>query len=212
MRFLTSASRGQTLAESMLFIPIVLLLLFGTIYISQFAVTSERSQTAVRYGGNTSFSSASSQIFSVARVYDIIGGGSPLSCPTPPAGIITGASPLPGPASAPYWQPASVTTSCSMFTQPRANGGFLAASREVATATVNVPSYISSIGHSVSAGASEAYVHPADPGVIMTCSTVVSTQLNSSLRPAAASPLPSVTPMSASSYTALTYSCPTPGP
>lgn len=208
MRILRSASRGQSLTETLLFLPAVLVLLFGTFYVSQFGVAAERVQSAVRYGGTATFDAASSSIFSIARAYTGITTPAMATCPTPPPGIVTGSAPLPGPSSAPYWQPTSITTTCTMITTPRANGGFIAAATETTTATMPLPQYLSAIGASTTATASQSFVHPADPGAVIYCSTVVRTRMSSALSPAGASPLPAATPMSATTSSSLVYACP----
>jgi hypothetical protein len=208
MRFLRTASRGQSLVETLLFLPAVMLLLFGTIYVTQFGVSAERAQMAVRYGGSATFSGATSQIYSVARLYATVTSPALPTCPTPPPGFLSGSAPLPGPSSAPYWLPSTITASCVVGTKPRPNGGFIAAAQESTTATVVLPPYLSNIGAATAASASEAFVHPADPAVIMYCSTTVRARVASAVNPGSASPLPAVTPMSASTSSPLSYACP----
>jgi hypothetical protein len=190
--------------------PAVLLLLFGTIYVSQFGVASERAQSAVRYGGTATFSSASSQIYSVSRIYATVTTPAMPACPAPPPGYLSGGSPLPGPTSAPYWLPSAITSNCVMGTKPRPNGGFIVAAQESTSATVALPQYLSTIGALAAATASQAFVHPADPGAIIYCSDVIRARVSSATSPAGASPLPAATPMSAAGSTALVYACPTP--
>lgn len=216
MRVLRSASRGQALAESVLFLPVVLLVLFGTIYVSQFGVLSERTQLAVRYGGLV----GSSQLYSAATIYNFLAlpSGTLPSCPTPPPGIVTDSAPLPGPVSAPYFQPATVQASCATIVHSVGGAQFLAAqlfsaSQDTVSTQLTVFPYLQNIvGASlVNVSASEPFAHAADPSAILYCSQEVHDRVKDAvfgaLQPPTPSPSATPSPTASSSPAPLTFSC-----
>ena len=213
MRFLRSASRGQSLVETILFMPIVLLVLFGTVYASQYGVLAERSQLAVRYGGLI----GSSSIYSAATIYNFLAqpSGSLPACPPPPSGVLTDAAPLPGPVSAPYWQPSGVQSSCAPIAHSAGGAQFLAshifaASQDSVSASLPVFGYLQKmIGTaSVSVGASESFAHAADPSAILYCSQEVHDRVQQAVLGALQpQPLPTPTPVTTSSPAPIIFSC-----
>jgi hypothetical protein len=222
VRILKSASRGQALAESLLFFPVLLLLLFGTIYVSKYGVLSERTQLAVRYGGLV----GNSSIYSVATIYNFLSlpNGSLPTCPSPPPGIVTDDTPLPGPVSAPYWQPVSVTTSCVGIAHSVGGAQFIAshiyaASQNTVSTQLKVPEYLQNVvgtnlcaivaGACVVVSASEPFAHPADPSAILYCSQEVHDRVKDAVFGALLPPTPnpSPTPISTSSPAPLTFNC-----
>ncbi len=70
-------ARGQALIESIIFIPMMLMLMFSIIYLSQVGVAQERAQTAVRYGTLVSAESG----YSIEAMYAAYKAGEP--SPTP---------------------------------------------------------------------------------------------------------------------------------
>jgi hypothetical protein len=201
--------RGQTIAESAIFLPIVLLVLFGIMYVSQYGVASERAQLAVRYGGLVMQRAAN--VYSASEIYDFLSNPKgPAPCVSPPPGFLTDEAPLPGPASVPYWQPLSVVPSCTALArQPQGGGGqfvashFFSTALESVTAQVAVPPFLgNAIG--MNASASEAFVQSADPSAILYCSSDVRTLLNNVLNIA---PSPGSTPYPSASPPPLTYNC-----
>lgn len=177
----TRGSRGQTLIEMTIVLPVVLIALFGIIYVARFGVVDERAQLALRYGGITGFITGSGA-YSAANIYANLDPSSvPQPCPTPALGAFSDSSPFPGPTSAPFWQPDATgsTAPCSPAVFGMGGAQFLASHYFSATslnvsATVNVPSYIQSLlGQTSSVSASETFVHPAFPGMILYCSKEV---------------------------------------
>lgn len=214
MRLLTSASRGQALAESAIFLPLVLLVLFGTIYVSQYGVLAERTQLAVRYGGLV----GSSSLYSAGTIYNFLSqpAGTIPGCPTPPPGIVTDTAPLPGGASAPYWLPQSVSASCATIVKSVGGAQFVAAglfeaSQDSVTTQLTVFPYLQSVlgGSAVTVAASEPFAHPADPSAILYCSQEVHDRVHDAVMGALqpAPPSPSPTPTSSASPTPLTFNC-----
>jgi hypothetical protein len=211
MRILKTASRGQSLAEATIFLPLVLLVLFGTIYVSQYGVLAERTQLAVRYGGLI----GSSSIYSAASIYNFLSlpAGSLPGCPAPPVGVVTDAAPLPGPASAPYWQPTSVTSSCQSIAHSVGGAQFLAshifaASQNTVSTQLNVFPYLSGLlGSSVSVGASEPFAHAADPSAILFCSSEVHDRVQAAVFGALSPPAPVATPVPTTTPPPIIFNC-----
>ena len=179
-------SRGQTLIELVVAMPIVLFALFAIIYVSRMGVLNERAELALRYGAIVSFNTAANA-YSAADIYGSLNGGLP-ACPAPPIAILSGGGPLPGPSSAPFWQPDSdvpQASTCSAGVKGFGGSQFIA-SHFWATTTVNVqagidvPGYIQhALGSSAaSANTTETFVHAAYPGVILWCSTEVRARVN----------------------------------
>lgn len=212
MRFLRSASRGQALAESALFLPLVLLVLFGTIYVSQYGVLAQRTQLAVRYAGLIQTNS----LYSAAQIYNFLSqpSGTIPSCPSPPPALVTSGPPLPGPASAPYWQPVSVTTSCTPIAHSVGGAQFLAAdifvaSQDTVTTQLAVFPYLQSVigAPTVSVSASEPFAHTADPSAILYCSQEVNSRVSNAVMGALTPPTPNPSPTASSSPAPLTFNC-----
>ena len=64
-------SRGQTIIEFVVAMPIVLLALFAIVYFSKFGVVNERAELALRYGGIAAFNSGDAQYGAVNIYYNI---------------------------------------------------------------------------------------------------------------------------------------------
>ena len=212
MRVLRSASRGQALAESVLFLPLILLVLFGTVYVSQYGVLAERTQLAVRYGGLL----ASSSLYSASQIYNFFGqpNGTMPPCPSPPPGIITDDAPLPGPVSLPYWQPRSVQSSCVPIAHSVGGAQFLAAhlyaaSQDTVTTQLAVFPYLQNVvGQAVvTVSASEPFAHPADPSAILYCSQEVQDRVKDAVLGALQPPTPNPSPSASASPAPLTFNC-----
>jgi hypothetical protein len=175
---LTRFSRGQTLIELVVAMPIVLFTLFAIIYVSRFSVMNERAELALRYGAIAAFNN-SSNAYSAANIYQNLSGALP-ACPTPPAAILSGGGPFPGPTSAPFWRPDSTQTPSCMSGATGFGGSQFIASHFWATTTVNVaasvnvPQYLQkAIGATGNANTTETFIHAAYPGIILWCSTEV---------------------------------------
>ncbi|MDE2481741.1 MAG: pilus assembly protein [bacterium] len=175
------AQRGQTLIEMVIALPVILIALFGIIYVARVGVVNERAQLALRYGGIAGFITGSNA-YSAANIYEnLSANGMPQPCPTPAMGALTGASPFPEPSAAPFWQPDTAASApCTPTVYGLGGAQFLASHYFSATSLsisggVDVPSYIQDVLGETShvVGASEAFVHPAFPGMILYCSTEV---------------------------------------
>lgn len=143
--------RGQAYTETVVFLPVFLIILFGIIWIVQSTVANERLQLAVRYSGLISNQTSPYSAWSLYALYDSAEypGSMPQTrtCSTPAPGALSNSAPFPGPTSAPFWQPSSITSStCTQSTVTMQNGLTQAAifndASSSMTATTNVPAYL----------------------------------------------------------------------
>lgn len=196
---LARASRGQTLVEFVVAMPIVLLGLFAIIYFSQYGVVSERAELALRYGGVAEFNDGGNA-YGAANIYYYESGGLPV-CPTPPVSIVSGTGPFPGPTSAPFWQPNSSSSSCTPGAMGFGGSQFIAshfwATTQVnVSAGVNVPAYLKpALGASAGdASTTLTFIHAAYPGIIMWCSTEVRYRIDDAITAQGSASLPTPIP------------------
>lgn len=199
MRIVSHGERGQTLGESVLFFPIVILLMMGIIYASQYFVVGTRAQLTVRYGTSVANNAT---IYSVANIYAAIATGpQSAACVGAPVTVMSDGAPLPGPLSAPYWQPASASSTCNaQFSQGR-GAQFLSlvvgSTQQTVVATANVLQPVGDFlsANSVTLGAattaSASFARTADPGTILCDSKEVRNRVFASLM--VPSPAPTAT-------------------
>jgi Flp pilus assembly protein TadG len=200
----TRGSRGQTIIEFVVAMPILLLALFAIVYFSQYGVVSERAELALRYGGIAAFNSGTNE-YGAANIYYNISGAQP-ACPTPPTAILNGGGPFPGATSAPFWQPSTdvqaPTSSCSSGAAGFGGSQFIA-SHFWATTQVNVQAYVDvppylrpALGGANSgiANASMTLVHAAYPGIILWCSTEVRARVQNAITASGSAVLPTPIP------------------
>ena len=197
--------RGQTLIETALILPLVLLAIFIAIYFSQLNVVAERAQLAVRYGGVTSFLNNGGTTYSAQNIYDFYANpsgtiGGPSACPTPPTGAYSNSAPYPGPQSSTFWQPQTVNAGTCTQTSSKLGGcakfiacHFFAASDESTSAVVQPAfgaNFLSGVvGASSTVSASENFVHTAYPANILACTgSQVFNRAYSALYPASTPP------------------------
>lgn len=173
--------RGQALIETAIFLPVVLLILFGIVYFSRLGVISERTQSAVRYGTLVSYNSA--QVYSGADIYNGLGvaAGPSSVCPATVAtdttlAITHGNAPAGSATPAPFFRPdvaasAACTVTILSFTGPPFEAGHLfTVTRATAVAGISVPPYLSAfLGTTNNATASLGYMHSDPPSVILYC-------------------------------------------
>ncbi|MFN2528907.1 MAG: TadE/TadG family type IV pilus assembly protein [Candidatus Baltobacteraceae bacterium] len=172
--------RGQALVETAIFLPVVLLILFGIVYFSRLGVLSERVQSAVRYGTLISFNSA--QVYSGADIYNGLSSASPSAlCPpavaTDTSQAVTHANAPSGSASpVPFWRPdVAASATCSVSTisftgPPYQSVHIFTVTRDSAIAGVAVSPYLQSfLGTTNNAGATLGYMHSDPPSVILYC-------------------------------------------
>lgn len=198
------ASRGQTIIEFVVAMPIALLGLFAIIYFSQFGVVSERAELALRYGGFAAYNTGGSQ-YGAANIYYNANGALP-ACPTPPTAILNGGGPFPGPTSAPFWQPSTDVSqpSASCTSVPYGFGGsqfmashFWGATQLEVKASVDVPPYLQPALGGSNSGQTDTVttlVHAASPGMILYCSKEVRDRINAAITAQGSAPLPTPIP------------------
>jgi len=200
----THHSRGQTIVEFVVAMPIVLLALFAIVYFSKFGVVNERAELALRYGGIAAFNSGDAQ-YGAANIYYNISGALP-ACPTPPAQILDGGGPFPGPTSAPFWQPdtdvAAPTTSCQSGATGFGGSQFIAShfwgqTRVEVKANVDVPPYLQAALGGKNSGQADTVmtlIHAASPGMILYCSKEVRNRVQDAVTAQGSAPLPTPIP------------------
>ncbi len=178
-----SGQRGQALIESVVFLPLFLLVLFGIIWIVQISVLSERAQIAVRYSGLISNESSPYTAYSIYAVYNNIGTLTqvePATCATPSSDAFlnnnsTGA--FPGPQAAPFWWPDSGTSSgaCTSGTAPITGGSLgapllLTHTTASVAATKAIPLFIQgAIGPFSTLSAAQNFVNTPDIATTFKC-------------------------------------------
>ncbi len=173
--------RGQALIETVVFLPVAMLVLFGIIYFGRLGVLSERAQSAVRYGTLVSYNG--STMYSAADIYDGLSNSSgpgptcPSNVAADTAAAVTHAdAPLGSAPPVPLWKPdtpaqATCTVSILSFTgRPFEASHFLTVTQEMVAAGLNVPSYLQPfVGSSNGVTASLGFLHSDPPSVILYC-------------------------------------------
>jgi hypothetical protein len=173
------ARRGQALVETVVFLPVALIALFGIIFFSRYGVMTERAQSAVRYGALVAFGHQST--YSAANIYGAIAAGGISVNSACPANVVPDTvnalshQNAAGPTPAPYWRPDSAAATCTQTAvafagPPWAAFHTLAITSQTATATLSVPAFLTKLlGTSAVTTASFGYIRSATPDVIMYC-------------------------------------------
>jgi hypothetical protein len=183
-------SRGQALLETMLFMPVALIVMFAILYFARFGVLEERAQAAVRYGALVSYESASK--YSAADIYDAVAGNAPpaTTCTASVATDMVKALDGTGPAgSAPaFWKPDQPATAGCTVTVLTFGGASWAAfhnipvTRLTVSGSMNVPAYVTSVlGNTGTVSASLGYAHSDPPSMIMYCLSDVASAVSAAL-------------------------------
>jgi len=155
-----SARRGQAFTETVIFLPVFLIVLFGIIWIVQSSVVNERLQFAVRYSGLISSQASPYSAWSLYSLYENTeypnAAMATHTCGAPSTNVLANASPFPGPTSDPFWQPvstgvpactpATVTMTGAPFVQP----AIFSESISALSAAAAIPSYLTSVNPSLS--------------------------------------------------------------
>lgn len=196
-------TRGQTVIEFVIAMPIVILALFAIMYFSQYGVVSERAELALRYGGIAEFNDGGN-VYGAANIYYNLNSGTPV-CPSPPVSIVNGAGPFPGATSAPFWQASTDVQAPSSICTASASGfggsqfiasHFWATTLVNVTANVDVPPYLQSALGSNSGQASTTltFIHAAYPGIILWCSKEVRNRVDDAVTAGGSATLPTPIP------------------
>jgi hypothetical protein len=171
--------RGQALVETVIFLPVALLALFGIIFFARYGVLSERAQSAVRYGTLIAYGKAPA--YSAADIYAAIATGG-ATFPSACAASVTtdtvkaiSEQNAAGPTPAPFWRPDTASATCTQATvsfagPPWAAYHTLTVTSQTATATIAVPAFLANVlGANAAATASFGYARSDPPSVIMYC-------------------------------------------
>jgi Flp pilus assembly protein TadG len=155
--------RGQALIETVLFVPIMLMLMFSVIYLSQIGVAQERAQSAVRYGTLVSAESGYSVEAFYGAFYSHLPSPVPYTAPTSCPGTVAAdigsainqaqALPTGAPTSfattQPYWTVASPSVGCTFGEAETSNGampgmttGYVEVMKASISASRSAPGYV----------------------------------------------------------------------
>ena len=197
--------RGVAMIESAIFLPVLLLLMFGIIWAVQSSVQSERVQIAVRYSGLVSNQAAPYVGYSLYDLYNAAASPSvSTNCSAPTIDALNNTGSFPGPAAQPFWQPIGGTTNgnCTKGTALLQGGSLstpmlLMQTTSSVSTQVQIPSYLqATLGNSQNLSAAQNFFDTPDLGTIMQCYGELRTAVAQSLADtsvgavSAAAPLP----------------------
>jgi Flp pilus assembly protein TadG len=172
------AQRGQALVETILFLPVALVMLFALLYFARIGVLEERAQSAVRYAALMSYESPAR--YSAATIYDAVAANAPAVNACPASVVIDTTSILNGTGASgsarPFWRPDHPATATCGITMVNSGGASWAAyhyvtvSTHSVTGSLDVPPYVTSLfGVTGTVTASLAYAHADNPSTIIYC-------------------------------------------
>jgi hypothetical protein len=191
------AQRGQAIAETVVFLPMFLLSLFGIIWAVQAAVQYERIESAVRYAGLVSQHADPYSDYSLYSMYTQLGSTlmPTVTCVTPLTTPLSDAAPTYSsiyltPTSNPFWQPYAATPRCSSSGIIGIEHGsaltqdvILSEQEPGMTSKINAPSYLTSaLGTTTSMTAQTYFFRPVGVNVILACYSALNTQIQHSLQ------------------------------
>lgn len=196
------ASRGQTIVEGAIAVPLVMLVLFAIMYVARVGVVTERAEIALRYGAISMFESGSTSVYSASSIYNFYNGSAP-ACTAPATAAFSNSAPFPGPTSAPFWRPDTTpSSSCAIVPWGFGSSQFMAThyfekANVNVTAGVNVPQFLQATlnGQTQSTASTTASLaHPVDPSMILYCSTEVRARVSAALTNSGLVALPTAQP------------------
>jgi Flp pilus assembly protein TadG len=172
------AQRGQALVETMVFLPVALVVLFAILYFARFGVLEERAQSAVRYAALMSYESPSE--YSAAGIYATVAANAPLATTCLPSVVTDTVTALsgtgPSGSAQPFWKPDHPATAVCTVSTANFGGAVWAAyhyvtvTKHSVTASMDVPAYVTSVlGVTGTVTASLAYAHADPPSTIIYC-------------------------------------------
>jgi hypothetical protein len=199
----TNAERGQAIAETVIFLPLFLFALFGTIWVVQATVQYERTESAIRYFAQVSEISSPYANYSFASMFGQLGSNTlpTLMCNAPDVDALSMASTTYASknaqnttASPPFWSPSTTPTAqCTQATywgmqqnvaQMQNNSMDMLFITKIpkVTSAVSVPSQLSAVlGSAWSTTNSEVIFDQVGLNVLVACYPSFNTQLNASI-------------------------------
>jgi hypothetical protein len=208
------ASRAQAIAESVIFLPLALLTLWGMIWAAQYSLSAERVQSSLRYSGLIANQIDPFQQFSMYVLYSAaVASANPLpsaTCNGTTTDALTDSNTYPGPATVPFFEnsPAPAATGCvNTDTQEGSyqtvggvsltNPALINSNVPEVTTNISVPAFMQSLfggATRLPATAKLNFMQPAGMGTMLTCFPALQTSIGSSLAPTAQSTSPASTP------------------
>jgi hypothetical protein len=183
-------NRGQAYVETAIFLPLFLLILFGIIWIVQSSVVEERLQFAVRYSGLISNTASPYSAWSLYSLYEntLYPGSTQATrtCNAPQSGVLSNASPFPGPTSPPFFQPAAVpmaTCNPTYFTDSSLADEPVVYNEMASSMSANaaVPSFLPLGASSTTITAQETFLGAPDFKIMIKCYSSWATNIQNSL-------------------------------
>jgi hypothetical protein len=190
--------RGQAIVETVIFLPMFLLVLFGVMWSIKSALQYERVEGAVRYAGLISDHASPYLDTSMYSMYQQLGSTTlaPLPCISPLPAPLSDADPTytsasTTTASGAFWAPASSTPGCSgnrVIGASAGSGGFyqdvlFMQQHPSMASTVSVPSYLQAkLGTSTTFAADGYFLKPITVAAILACYPVLNTTIGYSLQ------------------------------
>jgi hypothetical protein len=195
--------RGAALVETAIALPVALLTLYGVLYGTQLSSASERVQAAVRYAGMLGAESQPYHDYSLYMLYNGLGGTAvigTLPCPTPPPDFLKGGTSLGTTVLiGTFWQPPTLTASCTVHQTIEQNGG-LTRSYIVLESdpTISAPIATTYANYGSTATATQRFYRSPDLSSIGRCvessyENIISLALNPTLDTSAVAPSAGVT-------------------
>ncbi|MBV8148814.1 MAG: hypothetical protein JO092_06965 [Candidatus Eremiobacteraeota bacterium] len=228
------ASRGQAVAESVIFLPLALLALWGMIWVAQYSLSAERVQSSLRYSGLIANQVDPYQQFSLYVMYTSVNSSaSPLpspSCNGTTTDALTNTNTYPGPQTVPFYvnTPAPAATGCANQNTTHGsyqtvagvtlnNPALVVSNVPQVTTNVSVPGFMQPIFGGISrlpASAQLNFMRPVDMGTMVGCFQGFKQSLGASVaptpqsaQPTFASPVPMAEPIPAQTAMPLSNGC-----
>jgi Flp pilus assembly protein TadG len=172
------AQRGQALVETLLLLPVALVMLFALLYFTRYGVLAERAESAVRYAALVSYEAPAQ--YSAADIYDAVAPNAPPAGACPANVVTDTVTVLDGTgtsgSAAAFWKPDhAATATCTVST---ANFGgaawaayhYLTVTKHTVTASLDVPPYVVALlGSTGTVTSTLAYAHSDPPSTIVYC-------------------------------------------
>jgi len=195
---MSHGQRGQAIAETVIFLPMFLLVLFGVMWSIKSALQYERVEGAVRYAGLVSDHASPYLDTSMYAMYQQLGSTTmpTLTCVTPLTTPLSDAAPTYAStstttASGAFWVPAMTVPTCTgnnVVGASAGSGGFyqdvlLMQQRPKMISTVSVPSSLQAkLGSSTTFEADTYFFKPISAAAILACYPVLNTTITSNLQ------------------------------